>query len=227
MDSHPDQDKTAEAQPTADRNSSPEDANVVRQLLNAKVAEKDEAPLALIGLRDLTALSVLLAIVGGAESWARLTDLAIAQFVLVFLGLIGGVALAALGHEWGHLAGARLSGGHSPIRPLKAFPQVCRFDFASNSHTSFICMSVGGSVGNWAMTLVLIIVLQLGSMSAQALIAGAVAFSVFISRADFPIIKNARTGMSAREAYKLVPKNLGRRYGAQALVAAFLTFILL
>lgn len=122
MDSHPDQDKTAEAQPTADRNSSPEDANVVRQLLNAKVAEKDEAPLALIGLRDLTALSVLLAIVGGAESWARLTDLAIAQFVLVFLGLIGGVALAALGHEWGHLAGRATQRRALPHPAYKGLP---------------------------------------------------------------------------------------------------------
>ena len=135
---------------------------VVSQLLDAKVADKDESPLVLVGLRDLTVFSVVLAIFGGADSWARTTDLALAQFVVVFLGLVSGVVLAGLGHEWGHFVGARLSGGHAPTKPLQDFPQVFGFDFARNSSKAFIWLSVGGNAGNWGMTLFLALALPIG-----------------------------------------------------------------
>ena len=192
-----------------------------------KVADQDEAPVALLGLRDLAAFSVLLSIFGGADAWARGSELALAQFVVVFIGLVAGAALAALGHEWGHFVGARLGGGHSPTKPVKGFPQVFDFDYAGNSAKSFLWMSIGGSAGNWGMAVFLSLALPLGSYGPDALVAGAVAFSVFTAFVEFPVIQNARAGMGGLEALLKIPKNFATRYLPQALTAAFLTFIIL
>jgi len=194
---------------------------------NRKVAEQDEASLRSIGLRDLAAFSVLLSIFGGADSWARTTDLALAHFVVVVVGLLGGAAAAAIGHEWGHFAGARLGGGHAPTKPVKAFPQVFDFDYKNNSPKSFLWMSIGGSLGNWGMALFFALALPLGSLGPDALVAGAVGFSVFTACVEFPVIKNARGGMNGFDALMQIPKDFTTRYLPQSLTAAFLTFIIL
>ena len=197
------------------------------QFRNPKVAEKDEASLGTIALRDLAAVSVLLSIFGGAESWARTTDLALAHFVVVVVGLLGGAAAAAIGHEWGHFAGARLGGGHAPTKPVKAFPQVFDFDYKNNSPKSFLWMSIGGSLGNWGTALFFALALPLGTLGPDALVAGAVGFSVFTAFVEFPVIKNARAGMDGFDALMQIPKDFTTRYLPQSFTAAFLTFIIL
>jgi hypothetical protein len=194
---------------------------------NQKVAAGDESSLYAIGVRDVAVFSVVLAIFGGAESWARTTNLGLAQFVVVFIGLVGGAALAALGHEWGHLAGARLGGGHAPTKPFKAFPQVFDFDYQNNSPKSFLWMSIGGNLGNWAMALFFALALSLESIGADALVAGAVGFSVFSALVEFPVIQRARAGMPGLESLLKIPKDFTTRYIPHALTAAFLTFIII
>jgi hypothetical protein len=214
--------------PIADAEPQPEGAQKkTNRFRNPKVAEKDEASLVTIGLRDLAAFSVLLSIFGGADSWARTTDLGLAHFVVVVVGLLGGAALSAVGHEWGHFAGARLGGGHSPTKPFKAFPQVFDFDYKNNSAKSFLWMSIGGSLGNWGMVLFLALALPLGTLGPDALVAGAVGFSVFTAFVEFPVIKNARAGMNGFDALMKIPKDFTTRYIPQSLTAAFLTFIVL
>jgi hypothetical protein len=197
------------------------------QFRNPKVAEKDETSLRTIALRDLAAVSVLLSIFGGADSWARTTDLALAHFVVVVIGLLGGAAAAAMGHEWGHFAVARLGGGHAPTKRVKDFPQIFDFDYRNNSPKSFLWMSIGGSLGNWGMALFFALALPLGSLGPDALVAGAVGFSVFTAFVEFPVIKNARAGMNGFAALMQIPKDFSTRYLPQSFTAAFLTFIIL
>jgi len=192
-----------------------------------KVAERDQASLALIGLRDLAAFAVLLSIFGGADTWARSTGLSLAGFVVVVVGLLGGAAASAVGHEWGHFAGARLGGGHSPTKPIKAFPQVFDFDYAGNSAKSFLWMSIGGSIGNWGVALLFAIALPLGTLGPDALVSGAVAFSVFTAFVEFPVIRNARAGMSGLQALSKIPKDFATRYIPHAVAAGLLIFVAL
>jgi hypothetical protein len=193
----------------------------------AEVAEKDEAPLAYVGLRDLTVFVVLLSIFGGADSWVRATDLNLAAFVLVVVGLLGGAAAAGIAHEWGHFVGARLAGGHSPTKPLKAFPQVFAFDYVGNSAKSFLWMSIGGNIGNWGMAALFAFALPLGTLGADALVGGAVGFCVFSALIEFPIIRKVRSGMSGLEALGQIPRDVTTRYVPKAVGAALLTFIIL
>ena len=191
------------------------------------VAEKDEASLALIALRDVAALSVLLSLFGAADTWARSSGLGLAQLVAGLDGLLIGAASAAVFHEWGHFAGARLAGGHSPLKPPTAFPQVFDFDYVGNDARSFRWMSIGGNLGNWGAVLFFVLCLPLGTIGPDALVSGAVGFSVFTALVEFPVIRNARNGMSGLEALGEIPKDFTTRYIPQALGAGLLTFLIL
>jgi hypothetical protein len=219
-----------EPNPDPTGNTDPEAEKTVggsRGLRLPKVAEQDEAFLPLLALRDLAAFAILLSIFGGADSWARTTDLSLAAFVVVLVGWLGGAILAGLAHEWGHFAGARLGGGHSPTKPVKAFPQVFDFDYAGNPSKSFLWMSYGGNLANWGMALFLAIALPLGTLGPDALVAGAVGFSVFSACVEFPVIRNARAGMSGLEALGRIPRDFKTRYLPQAIGAGLLTFLIL
>jgi hypothetical protein len=193
-----------------------------------KVAEQDEASLFMVGLRDLVGASVLLSIYGGADSWARTTELGLAQCVVVVTGLFAGAAIAAMAHEWGHFMGARLAGGHAPTKRLAAFPQVFDFDYEHNPSKSFLWMSYGGSIGNWGTALLLAFALPLGiTLGPDALVGGAVGFSVFTAFVEFPVIARARAGMLGWDALMLIPKDFSTRYLWQAFSAGLLVFLIL
>lgn len=198
-----------------------------RRALARPVATSDESSLALVALRDVAAFAVLLSLFGAADTWARTTGLVLAQCVVVLDGLLIGATSAALLHEWGHFLGARLGGGHSPIKPIASFPQVFDFDYKNNDAKSFRWMSVGGSVGNWGAVLLFGVALPLGSIGPDALVSGAVAFSVFTSCVEFPVIRKAARGMPGLQALRTIPKDFATRYLPQALGAGLVTFALL
>lgn len=192
------------------------------------VAEKDEASLVVVGLRDFVGATVVLSIFGGADSWARTTELGLAQCVVIVVGMLGGAALAAMAHEWGHFIGARLAGSHAPIKAIAAFPQVFDFDYEHNSSKSFLWMSYGGSLGNWGMALFLAFALPLGmTYGPDALVSGAVAFSVFTAFVEFPVMARARAGMAGWKALMLIPKDFPTRYLWQTFSAGLLVFLIL
>ena len=193
----------------------------------ASLAESDEAPLALMALRDFAAFSVLLAIFGGADSWARTTGLGLAYFVTATFGALAGALTAGMWHEWGHFIGARLAGGRSPLKPIRSFPQVFDFDYERNTAKSFDWMSIGGNVGNWAAALCFALALPLGSIGPDALVAGAVGFCVFTSLVEFPVIRRSQAGMPGIDALRTIPKDFINRYLPYALGAGLLTFALL
>lgn len=201
-------------------------AGDLARLGRMKIAEKDEAPLSLVALRDVAILSILLSLFGAADTWARSTGLWLAGTVSMVDGLLVGAASVALLHEWGHFIGARLGGGHAPIKPLKAFPQLFDFDYKNNDARSFRWMSLGGNLGNWGGVLWLVLALPLDSVGTDALVAGAVGFSVFTAFVEFPVIRKARQGASGLEALGVIPKDFATRYLPQSLGAALLTFLI-
>lgn len=82
---------------------------------------------------------------------------------------VGGVATALmtvlmgyLGHEWGHLAGAWLSGAvvHLPPSPVAVF--LFRFDTVQNGRRQFLCMSAGGFISSAIIVAFLFVALPRG-----------------------------------------------------------------
>lgn len=69
------------------------------------------------------------------------------KYLAVGWAFLSGLALSHITHEWGHFAGALLTGSRFTIKP-RIFPLFFDFDYVSNSSRQFLCMSLGGLVGN-------------------------------------------------------------------------------
>ncbi|MGE0784774.1 MAG: hypothetical protein AB7S26_03725 [Sandaracinaceae bacterium] len=107
------------------------------------------------------------------------TAVAVAALVLDARGAVSGIAASCLGvvtgtlativafllHEWGHLAGAWLSGGvaHPAPRWLSIF--LFRFDVARSDRRQFLAMSYGGYAASFVAALALALWIDLDRVS--------------------------------------------------------------
>lgn len=189
-----------------------------------KVAAKDESRLALVILRDVAVAAVLLSLFAAAESWATVSRLALASLLSVVDGLLVGIGTGALVHEWGHFIGARLGGGHAPLKPVKQFLPLYDFDYANNDSRSFLWMSYGGNIAHVALVLFYLMLVPTRSMGTAALVAGSIGFAVFSSLVEIPVIRQARRGVSGLEALAVIPKDFLTRYLPWSVAAAFAAY---
>ena len=211
--------------PQPDRQSEPEGAaSESAYTPHRKVAAKDEARLSLVILRDVAIASVFLSLFAAAESWATVSRLALATSLAVVDGLLVGIATAALVHEWGHFIGARLGGGHAPLKPLTKFPPLYDFDYERNDARSFLWMSYGGNIAHALLVVTYLMLIPTRSMGTAALVAGAFGFSVFSSLVEFPVIRQAQRGVPGLEALAVIPKNFVTRYLPWSIAAAFAAY---
>lgn len=192
-----------------------------------RVAARDEARLSLVILRDVAVGAGLLSLFAGAEGWATVSPLKIASLLSVVDGLLVGVATGALVHEWGHFVGARLGGGHAPLKPLKQFLPLYDFDYANDDGRGFLWMSYGGNIAHAALVLLYLGFVWTGSVGTVALVSGAFGFAVFSSLVEIPVIQQARRGVPGMEALAVIPKDFVSRYLPWALGAAFAAYVVL
>jgi len=192
-----------------------------------KIAARDEARLSLVILRDVALGAFFLSLFAAAESWATVSRLALASLLSVVDGLLVGVVTGALVHEWGHFIGARLGGGHAPLKPLTKFPPLYDFDYANNDGRAFLWMSYGGNFAHAALVLAYLALVPTRSMGTAALVAGAFGFAVFSSLVEIPVIQQARRGVPGLEALGVIPKDFVARYLPWAVGAAFAAYVVL
>lgn len=192
-----------------------------------RISEEDEASLGIVALRDFALIVGLLSLFAAAEAWARVTGLAFASILSVADGLLVGAAVAAICHEWGHLAGARLAGGHAPLKPMEPFFPLFDFDYEHNDARAFDWMSIGGNAGDIGVVLLFLVALPVASVGTTALTAGAIGFAVFAGAIEFPVIQKARAGLSGLEALATIPRDFFRRYLRWGLAAAGVSLVLL
>lgn len=103
--------------------------------------------------RDLLIAALLIG-VWAAERWLVPGEGALVPV----LSISGGLACAVMGfllHEWGHLAGSRMTGAVVHIAPDLWSPLLFHFDTSTNDRRQFISMSMGGYLASAAwLTLV-------------------------------------------------------------------------
>lgn len=199
----------------------------LKKVFGGKVAEKDEASLKLVILRDVAIASVLLSVFAAAETWATVSGLAFAALLSTIDGFLVGAAAGALAHEWGHFAGARLGGGHAPLKPITGFLPLYDFDYANNDKKSFNWMGIGGNLAHWSVVLIFLVALPMNSPGTAALVAGAVGFAAFSSIIEFPVIRKSLDGMGSLESLGTIPRDFVSRTMPWAVGAAVLTFLVL
>lgn len=154
-------------------------------------------------LRDTGIVLTLLSLFAAADAWYSITGTTFAATVSVLDGIFVGGLLTGLIHEWGHLAGARLSNARSPLGSATSLP-VFIFDMKNNSDEQFQSMSIGGNVAHWLTFLVLLLALPLNTPGTVALVCSSFGFATFASTLEVPVILGSRRGMKSVEALALI-----------------------
>ena len=148
---------------------------------------------------------------GAAETWARVSGWSLAAFASIGTALVAGSIIPSVLHEWGHFAGARLSGAKSPVleKPRNHF---FMFDFpiAENDLRQFTWMSWGGILVPWAIVLLTLLLVPLESLGAIVLLATFVSKAVAVTVFEGPVTQRAGSTGDPAGA-------LGKAVGAGAL----------
>lgn len=187
----------------------------------------DQSALFTVALRDLALVVAAFSLWAGADAWFQVTQAGFAAFLSATAGLLAGAFVGAQSHEWGHFAGARLSGGTAPIAPAKALVPLFNFDFERSDEGQFRSMSLAGNIAHWSMLLALIAFVPSGTPGQLALKCGAFGFAVFASSIEVPVIRKALGGMPGRQALATIRPDGLRRSGGFGLAAALAALILL
>jgi hypothetical protein len=185
----------------------------------------DRAPVAKLAQRDGAIALAALTLFGAADAWYAATGLGLAAFVAFADGVVVGVVLGTLAHEWGHFAGARWAGGIAPTRPIRSLFPIFDLDLQKSDPAAFRAMSVGGNVAHWAVVLAVLLFVPLDSAGRLALLASTFGFAVSASTTEFPIIGRAFRGASPVESFAGLTGDKLRRdrwIGAGAGLALFL-----
>lgn len=187
----------------------------------------DASAIATVALRDIALAVALLSLWAGADAWYLASGTGLGAMLGAIGGLLIGAAVTALAHEWGHFAGARLSGGTAPVSPVKGFLPLFVFDFERSREEHFRAMSVGGNVAHWLVALGWFALLPGATPGQIALQCGGVGFAIFASTVEVPVIRRAFAGMPGAEALRGISPDTLRRSGWIGFASALVLFALL
>ena len=181
-----------------------------------------------VALRDLALVAAALSLWAAADAWYLLTGLEFASSLAIVDGILVGLALASLGHEWGHYAGARVTDAKARLVRTDALSLLrFRYDMEANDSRQFNAMSIGGNLAHWSIVLILFLALPMDSPGRIALIAGAFGFASFATVTEAPVIVRSMRGASPRESLDPVDRERLIRNGFVGAVAGGLAFAFL
>ena len=170
-------------------------------------------------------LALWLSLVGSISEDASF----LVQLVAVGSGFFGGSLLAFLAHEWGHFAGARISGAISPVLKERRSFFMFNFKTAQNTRSQFLAMSIGGPTGNWLLVLIVLLALPWGSLAHAALLATVLGVAINVCVFEFPVIARVSHGSDPAETVEARLQET-RGQGLQSnfgLMTGALVFVLL
>ncbi|MCP5057797.1 MAG: hypothetical protein GY937_13900 [bacterium] len=187
----------------------------------------DASAISTVALRDIAVAVALLSVWAGADAWYLASGVGLGAVLSAIGGLLVGAAVTALAHEWGHFAGARLSGGTAPVSPAKGFVPLFMFDFERSREEHFRAMSMGGNLAHWFVALAWFALLPGDSPGQIAVQCGGIGFAVFASTIEFPVIRRAFAGVPGKEALGGIGQDTLRRSAWIGLASALVLFALL
>ena len=166
-----------------------------------RTSAQDIGRLKRIGSWHATAVAAAIGIWGSTNQWALSSDLLIAQLTSLGLAFAAATVMASIIHEWGHFAGAKLSGSIAPVLKKPArFYFMFNFDMENNSSDQFLAMSLGGIIANWALVVLMLVLIPLTNFGAAFLVAVLVAKAVNVSFFEVPIVMQVRNGEDPQTA---------------------------
>ena len=166
---------------------------------------------------------------GAAETWAQATGWSIAGFAAVANAVVAAFVIASTTHEWGHFAGARLSGSVSPVLDeARGHFFMFNFPMDQNDTDQFTWMSWGGILAPSLVVVLALIFVPLGLLSGKVLVATLVMKAVATAVFEVPIVQAAaESGEPAAELGKSVAAGTLPRSRKVGAVVGAVFFVLL
>lgn len=195
-------------------------------VMDSAAGKRDRARMKRIGSLHLTMVMAALTLWGAAETWAQVTGWGIAQVASCVNAVIGAWLISSTLHEWGHLAGARISGARSPMlaEPVRHF-FVFDFKTKENDVRQFIWMSWGGILVPWVLVALAMYAVPLTSIGGVVFLGTFIARAVSVSVFEVPVVRRVeRSGDPIRELERQLGSGFvkSRYAGAVAGVVSFL-----
>lgn len=179
----------------------------------------------LAGVHALVLL-VSLGLFAAADSWVLLSGLGLASALSVVTGILAGLVVANLVHEWFHYLGAKFSGGSYDI-PTKLGLFVYDWHFDRNSTAQFFTMSVAGTVGGVLALLLVFLTVPPDTLGRVAVYAGVIAGFVFAAIIEWPVLRRVRFGGDPLTELAKIDQRVLRTAFTGATVAALLVLFVL
>ncbi len=188
--------------------------------------KRDNSRLRKIAIRHATIVLTAFTIWGTSDSWAAQSELFLAEMVSLINAIFAGVILAYIFHEWGHFAGARISGAVSPVakKPVSFF--MFNFKDELNTRGQFLSMSVGGPFANWGLFVLIFMLLPLNTWSQAMLLATTFAIAVSVSVFEFPVINAVMYGEKPAETINKRQRESGNTPRTVGIIAGAALWLL-
>jgi hypothetical protein len=100
-----------------------------------------------LALQALAHGSVLLLLAAALVTADSLATTGAALYLAVAWAFLTGLGLSHIVHEWCHFFGAVIAGAAITLKP-RVHPLFFDYDFAKNTPRQFLCLSIGGLLGN-------------------------------------------------------------------------------
>jgi hypothetical protein len=142
-----------------------------------------------LGLQALAHGSVFLLLIVTLwvlETWLVPGQEGIIRYLAATWAFLSGMALSHLIHEWGHFAGALISGAKLTIKPA-AHPLFFDFDYDHNKPRQFLLMSMGGLLGNFLLLVTLLLLVTPASLITTSLLAAVIGQLVYVLILELPV----------------------------------------
>jgi hypothetical protein len=186
----------------------------------------DRSRLKQIALRHSAIVLTAMTLWGASDSWALSSGWLLAETVSILNAVFAGTVIAYIAHEWGHFAGARVSGSISPV--LKEPVSFFMFNFKDklNTQGQFLSMSVGGPLANWSLFVLVLILLPLNTWSQATLLATTFAIATSVSVFEFPVINAVMYGEKPAETISKRQRESGNTPRTAGIIAGAALWIL-
>ncbi|MBW2279754.1 MAG: hypothetical protein JRG76_09085 [Deltaproteobacteria bacterium] len=188
-------DSTTEATSETVEATSERTAEAAGESTAAVDPDKNRANLRRVGAIHFVTVMGALTLWGAADSWATTSGWGLAWAAAISNAVIAGFVISSTLHEWGHYAGARLSGSVAPVSkmPVRYF-FMFNFPFEQNDKRQFLWMSLGGILAPWVLVLLTVLLVPLDNASRAMLLAAFVTRAVQVSLFEVPVVNRTYGG---------------------------------
>jgi len=142
-----------------------------------------------------------LTLFGAAHTWAVSSGWSLAVGTGIAAAFIAGMVLSSIFHEWGHYAGAALSGSKIKIADQPSdYYFFLGFNPKKNSKRQALWMTWGGLSGSWLLVVGVIVLVPMNSWISAVLLATVVGRAVNASYFEMPIAWRTQQGHDFKQA---------------------------